>query len=200
MNIKDRQDLPHKCPTCGSSAKRCRRERGSQVLEFALVLPFMVVMLVGVFDFGAAWTLRDKMTNGVREGTRLAVRQSTLDLGQAQPPSIIAVHDVVTSYLSNAGIRQCPIDVGPTQAPTGLAWNYTSSTPACSTLLLTIDRGYVGNPPLVVNGSTVIMTRISLQYPYHFAVFNSAIRLVGGGSSYSGNFNINAQSIMQNLN
>ncbi|HZU42791.1 MAG TPA: TadE/TadG family type IV pilus assembly protein [Terriglobales bacterium] len=195
----------HRDEKCRSAPRRITRRiwgdtSGSQVLEFALILPFMVVMLVGVFDFGAAWTLRDKITNGVREGTRLAVRESTLDLSQSQPPSIIAVHDVITSYLSNAGITQCPIDVGPTQAATGLAWNYTSSLPSCGKLLLTIDRGYVDNPPLVVNGSTVIMTRVSLQYPYRFTVFNSAIHLVAADSSYSGNFIINAQSIMQNLN
>jgi len=174
--------------------------RGSQVLEFALILPFVVVLMTGVFDFGGAWTVRDKLTNAVREGTRLAVRQNTLDLGQAQPPSITAIHDVISSYLSNAGMTQCPIDVGPTQAATGLAWNYTSSVPACGALLLSINRGYVGSPPLVVNGSTVIMTRISLQYPYNFIIFNKAIHLIAPDSSYSGTFTITGQSIMQNLN
>jgi TadE-like protein len=174
--------------------------RGSQILEFALILPFMVVLATGIFDFGAAWTMRDKLTNGVREGTRLAVRQSTLDLGQSQPPSITAIHDVIANYLSNAGVTQCPIDVGPTQAATGLTWRYGSSVAGCGKLLLTIDRGYVGNPPLVVNGSTVIMTRISLQYPYNFMVFNKAINLIAPGSSYGGNLALNAQSIMQNLN
>ena len=173
---------------------------GSQVLEFAVILPFMIAVMTGVFDFGAAWTVRDKLTNAVREGTRLAVRQSTLDLGQAQPPSITAIHDVITSYLSQAGMSQCPIDVGPTQAASGLTWNYTSSVPACGKLVLTINRGFVDNPPLVVNGSTVIMTRISVQYPYRFLVFDKAIHLIAPDSSYSGNVIINAQSIMQNLN
>ena len=192
-----RQKCRIQCP--GIARQSWRDIRGSQVLEFALVLPLIVTLMVGVFDFGAAWTLRDKLTNAVREGTRLAVRQSTLDLGQSQPPSIIAVHDVITAYLSNAGITQCPIDVGPTQGK-GLSWNYASSVPSCSNLLLTIDRGYVGNPPLVVNGSTVIMTRASLQYPYSFLVFNKTIHLVAPSSSYSQAFLINAQSIMQNLN
>lgn len=185
---------------CRSAACGWGDTRGSQVLEFALILPFMVVVMTGVFDFGGAWTVRDKLTNGVREGTRLAVRQNTLDLGQTQPPSITAIHDVITNYLTNAGMTQCPIDVGPTQAASGLIWHYTSSVPACRSLLLTIDRGFVGSPPLVVNGSTVIMTRISLQYPYSFIVFNKTIHLIAPGSSYSGTFTITGQSIMQNLN
>lgn len=200
--MKDSGHCRQKCGRAWRSMARrtCGDVRGSQVLEFALILPFMVVVMTGVFDFGAAWTVRDKLTNAVREGTRLAVRQSPLDLGQTQPPSVTAIHDVISNYLSNAGLTQCPIDVGPTQAKTGLTWNYTSSVPACGKLLLTINRGFVGSPPLVVNGSTVIMTRISLQYPYSFMVFHQAIHLIAPDSSYSGTFIINAQSIMQNLN
>jgi TadE-like protein len=174
--------------------------RASQIVEFALILPLMTVLVVGLFDFGAAFTLRDKLTNGIREGTRLATRQSTLDLGQSPPPSVVAVHDVIVTYLSNANVTRCAIDVGPTQAPTGLVWNYTSSTSGCGNLLLTIDRGYVGTPPLIVNGSTVIMTRINLRYPYNFIAFHKVIGLIAPNSSYSGSFTINAQSIMQNLN
>lgn len=173
--------------------------RASQIVEFALILPLMTVLVVGLFDFGAAFTLRDKLTNGVREGTRLATRQSTLDLGQSPPPSVVAVHDVITTYLTNAGVTGCAIDTGPTQAAKGLVWNYTSSSSSCGNLLLTIDRGYVGSPPLIVNGSTVIMTRISLQYPYNFIAFHKVIRLIVPNSSYSGSFTINAQSIMQNI-
>jgi hypothetical protein len=138
--------------------------------------------------------------NGIREGARLATRQSTLDLDQDPPPSVVAVHDVITTYLTNAGVTRCAIDIGPSQAAKGLVWNYTSSTSGCGSLLLTIDRGYVGTPPLIVNGSTVIMTRISLQYPYNFIAFHKVIRLIAPTSSYSGSFSINAQSIMQNLN
>lgn len=174
--------------------------RGSQILEFALLLPLLAVMVTGVFDFGGAFIARDKFTNAVREGARLAVRQSTLDLGQQQPASIIAIHDVIANYLADAGMAQCAINVGPTQANTGLVWNYTSTSPSCGNLLLTVDRGYVGNPPLVVNGSTVIMTRISLQYPYRFMAFHKVIRLIAPNSNYSGTLTLNAQSIMQNLN
>ena len=174
--------------------------RGSQVLEFALLLPLLAVMVSGLFDFGGAFIARDKFTNAVREGARLAVRQNTLDLGQQQPPSIIAIHDVIATYLADAGMTQCVMNVGPTQANTGLVWNYASTSPSCGSLLLTIDRGYVGNPPLVVNGSTVIMTRISLQYPYSFMAFHKVIRLIAPNSSYSGTFTLHAQSVMQNLN
>lgn len=182
------------------AARAWHEARGSQIVEFALILPLMTVLVVGLFDFGAAFTLRDKLMNGIREGARLATRQSTLDLDQDPPPSVVAVHDVITTYLTNAGVTRCAIDIGPSQAAKGLVWNYTSSTSGCGSLLLTIDRGYVGTPPLIVNGSTVIMTRISLQYPYNFIAFHKVIRLIAPTSSYSGSFSINAQSIMQNLN
>ncbi|MFB3095383.1 MAG: TadE/TadG family type IV pilus assembly protein, partial [Candidatus Acidiferrales bacterium] len=41
-------------------------------MEFALMLPFLVVFTIAIFDFGAAYKLQQKLTNAVREGARIA--------------------------------------------------------------------------------------------------------------------------------
>lgn len=48
------------------------RARGQALVEFALVLPIFLVLVLGVFDFGRLIVLHTSMTNGAREGARLA--------------------------------------------------------------------------------------------------------------------------------
>ncbi len=45
---------------------------GSQLLEFAVALPLLVVFVVGIFDFGGAFNLKQKLNNIAREGARFA--------------------------------------------------------------------------------------------------------------------------------
>lgn len=59
------------------SPKHIRRghgERGANLVEFALVLPLLVLLLVGVADFGRAFNNYIIITNASREGARYASR------------------------------------------------------------------------------------------------------------------------------
>lgn len=47
--------------------------RGQSMVEFALVLPVGLILLLGVFDIGRAVFLYNGLTNAAREGARLAV-------------------------------------------------------------------------------------------------------------------------------
>jgi Flp pilus assembly protein TadG len=42
------------------------------LIEFALVLPFLAVLVFGVVDLGRAYTLQDRLTNMAREGAMYA--------------------------------------------------------------------------------------------------------------------------------
>jgi Flp pilus assembly protein TadG len=47
------------------------RERGAELIEFALILPLILVVLMGIFDFGFAFQRYEVITNAAREGARL---------------------------------------------------------------------------------------------------------------------------------
>ena len=51
-----------------------RSERGSNLVEFALVAPVLIVILFGIADVGRAFYDYISMTNAVREGARYAAR------------------------------------------------------------------------------------------------------------------------------
>lgn len=46
---------------------------GQSLLEFALLLPILLALIVGIYEFGRAWNVYQVLTNTAREGARLAV-------------------------------------------------------------------------------------------------------------------------------
>ena len=47
--------------------------RGQALVEFALVLPLLMLVLFGIVEFGRAWNAKQVLTDAAREGARLAV-------------------------------------------------------------------------------------------------------------------------------
>lgn len=58
-------------------ARRERRERGAVLAEFALVLPLLVILVVGIAEFGIAFNRAQAVEAAAREGGRLASLSST---------------------------------------------------------------------------------------------------------------------------
>jgi Flp pilus assembly protein TadG len=50
-----------------------RRSRGQALVEFALVFPIALIVLFGIFDVGRLVFVYTGLTNGAREGARLAI-------------------------------------------------------------------------------------------------------------------------------
>lgn len=50
-----------------------RGEGGQALVEFALVLPLLLALVIGVFEFGRAWNAYQVLTDAAREGARNAV-------------------------------------------------------------------------------------------------------------------------------
>jgi Flp pilus assembly protein TadG len=58
-------------------------ERGQALMEFALVIPIFLLLLVGLFDLGRGVFSYNTLTNAAREGARLAIVNQDV-------PSIVA--------------------------------------------------------------------------------------------------------------
>ena len=52
---------------------RVRSQAGAELVEFALVLPILLLVLGGIVDFGLLLQRQQVITNAAREGARLAV-------------------------------------------------------------------------------------------------------------------------------
>ena len=81
-----------------------RNQPGQTLVEFALLIPLFLFLLLGFFDLGRAWFYRSSLTNAVREGARAGI---------VIPYDEQAIQDIVRDYafgLNNAAI---PLTVTP---------------------------------------------------------------------------------------
>jgi Flp pilus assembly protein TadG len=53
--------------------RRIKSERGAALLEAAITLPLLLLVSVGIFEFGRAYQTWQILTNAAREGARIAV-------------------------------------------------------------------------------------------------------------------------------
>ena len=53
--------------------RRAKSERGAALIEAAITIPLLLLISVGIFEFGRAWQTWQVLTNAAREGARLAV-------------------------------------------------------------------------------------------------------------------------------
>jgi Flp pilus assembly protein TadG len=60
--------------------------KGQALVEFALVLPLVLLLVVGMLEFARAWNLHQTMTDAVREGARRAVLANTWPVDSTYAP------------------------------------------------------------------------------------------------------------------
>jgi Flp pilus assembly protein TadG len=58
--------------------------RGQAAVEFALVLPFLLIMLIGIVEFGRAWNQHQVITDAARETARRACLADDVTMAEAQ--------------------------------------------------------------------------------------------------------------------
>lgn len=86
--------------TVNGTIRRVLRRRGSDeagqsLVEMAIVLPILLALVVGIFEFGRAWNVHQVLVNAAREGARKAVIPTSLESD---------VHDTIGGYLVSAGL------------------------------------------------------------------------------------------------
>lgn len=68
-----------------ASRRRPIRERGQALVEFTLILPVFLMILMGMLEFGSAYDHRTAMAYAVREGARVG---ATLGNGGSYPDTV----------------------------------------------------------------------------------------------------------------
>jgi Flp pilus assembly protein TadG len=84
--------------------RNVRGTPGQALVEMALVLPVLLILVLGILEFGRAWNTKQVVTDAAREGARLAVVQNN----DITPDSVRAA---VATYLSRAGIPGAAVTI-----------------------------------------------------------------------------------------
>ena len=88
------------------TGRRLRRaDEGQALVEFALIMPFLLLFIVGIVEFGRAWNLHQVVTDAAREGARR---------GAIYDPVVTpdSVHQTVMKALRAAGADTTKATVG----------------------------------------------------------------------------------------
>jgi len=89
---------------------KSRRERGSVVIEMALVLPLLLLIVAGIVDLGILFWEKEVLTNASREGARAGARAGASGLPRIKPEDTTtttgnAVMAVVQNYLTKYELK-----------------------------------------------------------------------------------------------
>ncbi|MHC4180781.1 MAG: TadE/TadG family type IV pilus assembly protein [Planctomycetota bacterium] len=121
----------------------CRKKRrGAAAVEFALIAPVFFLMIFGMIEFGRMVMVQQVITNGSREGARLAVLDGT---------SGAQVTSVVNDYLESARVSGANVAVNPTE-PSSAGYG----EPVSVTVTIPFSQVSWLPSPMFIGGDTVL--------------------------------------------
>jgi len=180
----------------GTAEALLRRSEGSAILEFAIVLPLLVVFIAGIYDFGGAFNQKQKIEQAAQEGAIVAGAQPTSDLlpvpvagSTANPDSLVPVVYAVFNSLNTNGVFTASCSApgtpsGPSGPPPTLTWQYQitgcSSLNPSDNLLITINRGFV--VATSTTGLDVVGTVVTVSYPYDWRFYSIIQQILPGAN------------------
>jgi Flp pilus assembly protein TadG len=183
-------------------------ECASQIVEFALSVPVLVLFVVGIFDFSGALALKHKLADAAREGARVAAADPANDLAKFSTTVPVSVSDaaqVVDNFLISEKINDCGLN-NPTWSNTAGSLIWKASAAGCigasnPGLQLTINRGCINPQSMTLGSNTVtvnlVNTCVTILYPYVWQ-FTGAAGLFGG--SFTGPTSITSTATAFNEN
>lgn len=82
-------------------------ERGAELIEFALVFPTLLLVMLGIIDFGFLFQRYEVVTNAAREGARVAILPGYTDADvQARVAQYIASGGLTGTTTTTVGAPQ----------------------------------------------------------------------------------------------
>lgn len=82
-----------------------RGERGAAAVEFALVLPVLILLVFGLIEFSRVYNIQISLSNAAREGARTMAVENSLPIARS---AAIAAAPSITPAVSGAQITITP--------------------------------------------------------------------------------------------
>lgn len=124
--------------------RTAKGERGAAAVEFALILPVLLLLVLGIIEFGRIYNIQISLSGAAREGARY-----------------MAIHHSETNAATNA--RNSAVAAAPSVPLT--AGSITISNATCATgtqvsvtvpYTVTLISGYLGFAPINLTGKGVM--------------------------------------------
>jgi hypothetical protein len=154
--------------------RKLRREaNGTEIVEFAVVVPVLFAVLLAIFYFGRAYNVYGTVTQAAMQGARAAVVSScatcgNAPLGAAQIATQVVGPTLQASHLDVTQVK--PLSPAPSLCPCG--------SPACGSPVACDPAGTGATPSICVQQNVILTTTasatqacgtsVSFYYPYSF--------------------------------
>jgi Flp pilus assembly protein TadG len=139
--------------------RRWRSARGAELVELAVSLPVLLMLIVGIVDFGFLFQTWEVLTNAAREGARIGVLPGY---------SAADVQARVSAYTSAGGLTGTPtttMSISTSTTPGGTSYStvqvnvaYTYNFLFLRPIMVLFGRSFQQN--LVLNANSVMRTEV----------------------------------------
>ncbi len=86
-----------------------RGERGATAVEFAFIVPLLIVLVIGVAEFGRAFQVQGTLSAAAREGVRaMALRNDPVDARNVVQNAASSLNPAVTDAQIAISPESCP--------------------------------------------------------------------------------------------
>ena len=118
------------------ATRRCTRrlagESGSQLVEFAMVLPLLLMILAAIAEFGVLFRTNAVVTNAAREAARIAAipgnQENNYETARARVAEVLADGRLTGPVVVNVTIQNVTIAAGTQAAGVRVNVSYTHTT------------------------------------------------------------------------
>jgi Flp pilus assembly protein TadG len=179
--------------------RRLRSQKGAAYLEFALVLPFFLIFVMGLVEFGRGFNIYHNLTNACREGARQAAMQ---DSNQITATSATNIRNRVVSYMNSLGLETSHYPATAAN-PNSTNYVYAQAGQYPNGAYLLVNQGETipqkdANGNIIGGGNYYVASKVELRYPYTFPFFSRVIRLLVPSTAFDGTIHIRNSATMEN--
>ncbi|MDR3621802.1 MAG: TadE/TadG family type IV pilus assembly protein [Paludisphaera borealis] len=133
-----------------------RRRRGAAVVETAVVLNVLLLMVLGIFEYGRLVMIRQLMLNAAREGARMAV----VGTASNPPATTSQIQAAATAYLIGQPLSSLAVSVYQADPATGNSIGAWDQTPYGGALVVKISGNY---KPVIASTFGIVPNPMPLQ-------------------------------------
>ena len=141
-----------------------RDESGASVVEFALVFPVFILLILGLLQYGMIFLVRNQMTEAASDAARSAVTYTSQSIAVNATESSLSAditHDGVGLVSTTNGCGTWPT------APVVLGTSVTSSANGITCTITPVAPGQTGCLQAPPNGYECLQVEVSYDYANH---------------------------------
>ena len=169
-----RKDVSQRKRPRGAVRRFGRSQQGATLIEFALVLPIMIMLFIAVVEFGEAFSVSRKISNAASTVSDLISQENTVTNAKLQDIAIVASEIVKPYRTAPFSLRVISIIANDTNTAATVAWTYPAGSPAVGSVF-----PLPGGQRMTEPNSSLIVAETSYAFTPSMGYFVGDITLNG---------------------